>query len=239
MATTLADRMRSAELTASLAKSRTALANLLARRGIEKPTKGDLWQKAKDCGADRLAKARAFLRDSNAIAAQYQRQAFNVSNKYFGQSDPYYDDAVSEALHGIVLAARKFETDRGVQFGTYATVAAQRRLWEFRESINKNGFGYLNGARPLVGSLEDDFQYEDPDTEQPDESIMYVELKAMVEALPRRERYVFKERLNGTTLEVIGKAIGLSKERARQISTMAKQRLQRMLTENGQLSGCA
>ena len=109
MATTQADRERSAALTAALGKSRTALGNLLARRGVEEPRKGDLWKKAKDCGADRTATARAFLRDSNALASQYVRQAYNVSNAYYSQYDQFFDDAVSESLHGLVLAARKFE----------------------------------------------------------------------------------------------------------------------------------
>ena len=133
-----------------------------------------------------------------------------------------YDDLRAEALFALTYAASMFEEDRGVPFGAYAvmvirhrlTVAAARRRSGCRE-YPASGFG---AAEPLA---------------VPCPRTAPVEGTAEDSELLRRVRDVLPPRwydalvlyhLEGRTMDEVGRTLGVTRERVRQILNKAAAR---------------
>jgi RNA polymerase sigma-32 factor len=56
----------------------------------------------------------------NQIVEAHMRYAIKLAHKYKGYKHVALDDLISEANIGLVLAARKFDPDKGFRFSTYA-----------------------------------------------------------------------------------------------------------------------
>ncbi len=144
------------------------------------------------------------------------------------------DDLVSEGVTCMMKAVDKFDFDRGFRFSTYATRSIRRELWRFIQKNHK-----LRGR--WITSLDDQVMGEESPATP--ESIPFDELssghvpddlKAHLTRLDARERFIIDARFGFTnlgkkpTFQTLGKLLGVSKERARQLEQRAMTKLREL-----------
>lgn len=150
------------------------------------------------------------------------------------------DDLAQVAMTGIIQAAERFDPALGVKFVTYAHNGARFRLGEFVRKKLRFGFGGTLGTpvEPLTSVRSNegltpilDLQTHEPPQYGDDYTPEELD-RALHIAITPRERRILKMRLmEGQTLDRIAKAVGLTKERVRQLQEKAEDRV-RMFLEN-------
>lgn len=141
------------------------------------------------------------------------------------------DELVSEGITCLMKAVDKFDFDRGFRFSTYATRSIRRELWRFIRRNHKLRMRW-------VTSLDDRLQAEEmPLTQEPptlDEWLGQGQperLRHQLAQLDERERFIVDARFGFTnlgrkpTFQTLGKLLGVSKERARQLEQRAMSKL--------------
>lgn len=178
-----------------------------------------------------------------------------IARDYVGRG-PSYEDLLSEGALGLMDAAERYDGDRDIRFVVYAAwwirkymLAALARhpvviAPKPRPSRRKEGeplpyvrqfsleAGEDEGRLPLSEVLSD------PDAEDVEtvliEEQSHHQIGDAVRRLPETERFIVRRRfgLDGRpagTLREVGSALGLTRERVRQIECRAKERLRRIL----------
>lgn len=161
------------------------------------------------------------------------------------------DDAGQAGLFGLLRAARKFDPSLGYRFSTYAVGWIKQAVQRHRESdvlIRVPAYVLHGEARAgkyaehadraagvdriggvgRDGNLLADIAASPADDESPDAEEIG-QLRLAVAALPDCEGEVVARRLKGETLASAGLAMGLSRERVRQIEARAMVRLKRAM----------
>lgn len=128
----------------------------------------------------------------------------------------YRDDLIAEGQLGLVIAAGRFDPERGVKFATYAFYWVRQRILRAME---------VQGRADRV--VRDDCLHEVTVASSHESDHDAVEVSDRVTtalgALPPRQALVLRLRhCEGQTLEVVGGRIGVSKEMARQIQRKAE-----------------
>lgn len=178
--------------------------------------------------ADRL---RNYLLKANT------RLVMSIARK-FADSRNSFDDLLSSGLTSLVRAVEKFDCDRGYRFSTYATCAVRRDL--NRTVMNHRRDSQRFAATPgdvLESVAEED--YEHPGKAVDRWRALSQLLSGMMENLDERERQIIRARFGfdedgKTSFSYLGKRMGISKERVRQLANRALDKL-REHDELGQL----
>lgn len=169
-----------------------------------------------------------------AIAAKFERWAKNVGPLTF-------DDLIQEGIIGALNAVRLYDPDRGIKFVTYSYLAIQNQIvrsiqlsdWvgiKSRKAGNKHRIISFNQKI----SSDDDKELvlmfaAKPESESPEYSMQ--ELMALIP--DDRSREVIRLRyVEDWTLEEVGKRIGVTKERIRQIELNALKSIRMGITLN-------
>lgn len=153
------------------------------------------------------------------------------------------DDFVQQALLGLVAASRKFDEENGAKFSTYAVTCIRSKLalWVDQQTLHLANGVPIREDHYTVGSMAilsfDELAYGDPDqdramglaapddtpTIEPDERDR---LRGVISRLPEMERRIIWGRFfDGLTLRELSELIGVTKERIRQVETVAMARL--------------
>ncbi len=143
------------------------------------------------------------------------------------------DELKSSGNFALLTAVNKFDYKKGYKFSTYATGAILRAFYNTIERWNRHKMHYVSSYDPLKdkdNSLE---------IKRSREEAQYLEqIKKMLrrnkKGLNENELFVLKNYrflLGDMTLESVGKEIGISKERVRQIQKKALRKLRRTLEE--------
>ena len=148
----------------------------------------------------------------------------------FGSRNLDQDDLLSEAMYGLVQAAERFDPWRGFRFSTYACHAIHRSMVRASKRANN---------RRRLFPVQHDVSFERPyRTETPAD--LYVErlqraLHYNLGELTELESKIIERRFPTNcgprkTLQEIGDAVGLSKERVRQLQNSALDKLRLVLS---------
>ena len=174
----------------------------------------------------------------NALVEANQGLVISIAKGYANGHVPI-EDLIQEGNLGLIVAAERFDTERGCRFSTYA-------MWWIRGFVSRvTRDKTMNGRKLQSLDLPVDEDGDniladlipDENTVSPCELAEKNELKKlvteMVSCLKPRERRVIELHfgLNGThehSLKEIGEILGVSKERVRQIEVKALGRLRKL-----------
>jgi RNA polymerase primary sigma factor len=163
----------------------------------------------------------------NQITRANLRLVVSIARKYVGPRSSLFE-LISDGNIALIHAVEKFDASRGFKFSTYASWVIMRG---FSRSITEKKHGrdrLVTGHEDLLEIIPDtrtdDFEQES-DHRRARETV-----QGMLGQLNDRERHVLVSRfgIGGAdvqTLEQIGRAMGISKERVRQIEASAQKKL--------------
>jgi RNA polymerase sigma factor (sigma-70 family) len=148
----------------------------------------------------------------------------------FGNSQNSFDDLLSHGLVSLMHAIEKFDYDRGYRFSTYATCAVRRDLCRFVMTQRRDSQRFATGADLLIGDvgIEPAPSQELSETEWRGLS---ASLARMIDRLDERERFIVTHRFGlgdgakRASYNLLGKRMGISKERVRQLANRAMEKL--------------
>lgn len=198
------------------------------------------WTNGPTAGAYREQLERIFalyhesVRVKNEIVASNLRLVISIAKKHMTAGISFFD-LLSDGNLSLMKAVDKFDYSRGNKFSTYASWAIWRN---FARSIPDER-RYLDHFRPVeIDSFEgriDDrrslWQQERAESER------RFQLDRFLSALDDRERTILELRYGldsnerPQTLRQVGREIGVTKERIRQIETRALEKLRRVAQE--------
>lgn len=154
------------------------------------------------------------------------------------------DDAFQWGVFGLIRAAELWEPEKA-KFSTYATwaiISHIKKALAFEGIIRLKTGGIRGGdklrqAAQLAQAIQqfpvnedgeffEAFGYEEPEPFRDDEKEM---VRRAVAKLGERDAAIVWARVNGEKLETIGRRLGVSKERVRQLWVNAKRRLGKVL----------
>lgn len=161
------------------------------------------------------------------------------------------DDFLAIGVEAMIRCIELFDTERGLRFSTLTTLSISQRV---RREMNtrmtaikipsavfypRNVHDPLKAGKRRVAQRIGSIDAPCRDTGRPRVLIarnrpihadaLHAEeiasLRLAIAALPEREHEVIKSRMNGETLQAIGKRIGITRERVRQIETQALRKI--------------
>jgi RNA polymerase primary sigma factor len=169
----------------------------------------------------------------NQIIRANLRLVVSIAKKRVGATNNFFE-LVSDGNMSLIRAVEKFDANRGFKFSTYASWAIMKN---FARSIPEE----KHRRDRFVTGHEDMFEMA-PDTrsdayEQEKGHLRSQQLvQGMLGRLNDRERHVLISRygIGGAdeqTLEQLGRELGVTKERVRQIESRAQEKLRKLATE--------
>lgn len=185
--------------------------------------------------AEQVARVEQLLAESRAVRERLihanLRLVVSIA-RGLANGRQHFEELVSEGNLTLINAIDKFDYARGFRFSTYATHAIRRAIYrQMRRGLK----------RPLQLAAAEESLIDPSGEFEPEEDAALLAdwgrlWPLMSEQLDGREQYVVRSRFgledgHPMTLRQIGREIGLSKERVRQLQLRALDKLQRALSE--------
>ncbi len=193
--------------------------------------------KGKVCQWD-LERAEGLLRAANwhrdNIVQANLRLVISIVKK-FSNNQCSFDDLLSDGIIALMRAVEKFDYDRGFRFSTYATQVVRRNCYRMVMDRQEERLKVTNSVYEPGLDVADDVRT--PTMSEGRWSTMRQHLGALLDQLDRREKFIIRARfsLGGhrkvQTLQSLADALGVSKERVRQLEKRAMDKL-RLLADS-------
>lgn len=162
-----------------------------------------------------------------------------------------WDDAVSAATLGLVEAARRYDPERGTRFATFAVWYCRSRVQDAaaaggvvsvpridrgarrREETATRAALATARHRPLAADWEESMPHADASAVRDAEAAAHAAARVgpLLRRLDARSREVVLARLSGETLADVGRRLGVTRERVRQIQAKAMRRLRALAAQ--------
>ncbi|WP_435021867.1 sigma-70 family RNA polymerase sigma factor [Tundrisphaera sp. TA3] len=175
----------------------------------------------------------AALAVKNQIISANLRLVVSIAKRHVGPSNDFFH-LVSDGNMSLIRAVEKFDYARGNKFSTYASWAIMKNFARTIPEENYRRDRFVTGHEEMfeaaADNRTDEHEYENSQKK------MQVAVKGMLGRLDDRERRIIICRygINGAseqTLEQLGKELGITKERVRQIESRAQDKLRRIAGE--------
>lgn len=176
--------------------------------------------------------------------------AYKFAGKYKGFLPNHYDDILGESFRGLVRSAIDYDPKINEKFSTYAYSWMMSYVLLYMEKINIISVPkYLRYQRkvekskrhrlaPLAISVMEMSQHGESSADNvssrfpdPLESAAKSEevawLNSQIDSLDDRSRFVVRQRLEGASLRDVGNSIGCTRERVRQLESLAYAKIRR------------
>jgi len=171
------------------------------------------------------------------LIKSHLRLVVKIATRYNSREVPF-EDLFSEGIVGLIRAADRFDPDRGVRFSTYARAWIRAQILRCLERSYFSAAAPCNDAWLFRQEIEEEDLHQLADSGDGPENIVAVAeerearrdlLSAALSKLSDRERFIVTNRHltdRPSSYVELGRAIGLSQERARQIEREACRKLQ-------------
>ncbi|MCS7014639.1 MAG: sigma-70 family RNA polymerase sigma factor [Gemmatales bacterium] len=191
--------------------------------------------KAKTADLDKLEEllTRAHNVRKMLIAAN-MRLVASITKRYaerLGHPGAFFD-LFGDGNMSLIRAVDKFDYMRGNKFSTYATWAIRKNFTRSipAEQIHRERF--ITGLEEMFESAED--MRSDEFGQLSQANLIHEKVKKSLERLDERERRIIQLRVGlgenkGMTLEEVGRELGITKERVRQLEARGMAKLRAML----------
>ena len=169
----------------------------------------------------------------NRIIRANLRLVVSIAKKHVGRSDNFFE-LVSDGNMSLIRAVEKFDYARGNKFSTYASWAIMKNFIRSIPIENHRRDRFVTGHEDLfeaaADNRTDEHEYESAQRR------MREAVKGMLGRLDDRERRIIVSRfgLDGAgeqTLEQLGRELGVTKERVRQLEARAQGKLRKIAIE--------
>ncbi len=174
----------------------------------------------------------------NHIIRANLRLVVSIAKRYVGPAAEFFE-LVSDGNMSLMCAAEKFDVSRGNRFSTYASWAIMKNFAHTISVVLRQRDRFCTSHSEIFSSVEDarTNQYEQDSAQLARES----EVQGILKRLDKRERQIIEDRFGlargqaPQTLKQIGAAMGISKERVRQIQTRTIGKLRKAQKETALL----
>ncbi|MEW4566751.1 sigma-70 family RNA polymerase sigma factor [Tautonia sp. JC769] len=169
----------------------------------------------------------------NQIIRANLRLVVSIAKRHVGPSNNFFE-LVSDGNMSLIRAVEKFDYARGNKFSTYASWAIMKNFARTIPEENYRRDRFVTGHEEMFESAADgridEHEYEVAHRRNVEA------VQGMLGRLDDRERRIMISRygLDGTremTLEQLGRELGITKERVRQIESRAQEKLRRIAVE--------
>ena len=167
--------------------------------------------------------------DRDRIIRANLRLVASVARRFCRPGDDL-PELISEGNVALLDAVERFDFSRGYRFSTYATWAVKNRLVRLRSDEGRRGLRFVTGFHDALGEVAD--RGGDRSSSEPAYERMRVALRRLLGQLDERELVIVVGRhgLDGAgkrTLAQLGRQLGITKERVRQIEGAVREKLRR------------
>jgi RNA polymerase sigma factor (sigma-70 family) len=190
--------------------------------------------RAKTVELDRIeALQEEALAVKNQIIRANLRLVVSIAKRHVGPSNNFFE-LVSDGNMSLIRAVEKFDYARGNKFSTYASWAIMKNFARTIPEENYRRDRFVTGHEEMfeaaADNRTDEHEYESALKRMQDA------VKGMLGRLDDRERRIIISRygLGGAseqTLEQLGRELGITKERVRQIESRAQEKLRKIASE--------
>jgi RNA polymerase primary sigma factor len=169
----------------------------------------------------------------NQIIRANLRLVVSIAKRHVGPSNNFFE-LVSDGNMSLIRAVEKFDFSRGNKFSTYASWAIMKNFARTIPEENYRRDRFVTGHEEMfeaaADNRADEHEYESALKR------MQEAVKGMLGRLDDRERKIIISRfgLGGAseqTLEQLGRELGITKERVRQIESRAQDKLRKIASE--------
>lgn len=172
----------------------------------------------------------------NEIVSANTRLIVSIVKKFSDENNPF-DDMLSEGISSLMNAVEKFDYDRGFRFSTYATMVVRRQIYRSMQRSHKNRTRFVTGQPEVLNEQENASGL----TAATETQLQNVDehLSNAMEHLDEREKLIVSARYGfidlgmKATFSNLGRKLGISKERARQLELRAVEKIRVMIGELG------
>ena len=190
--------------------------------------------RAKAADLDRIEELQEeALAVKNQIIRANLRLVVSIAKRHVGPSNNFFE-LVSDGNMSLIRAVEKFDYARGNKFSTYASWAIMKNFARTIPEENYRRDRFVTGHEEMFEAAADNRT----DEHEYESSLkrMQEAIKGMLDRLDDRERLIITSRfgLGGhaeRTLEQLGRELGITKERVRQIESRGVDKLRKMAGE--------
>lgn len=189
---------------------------------------------AKSTDLDRVERLQEeALAVKNQIIRSNLRLVVSIAKRHVGPTNNFFE-LVSDGNMSLIRAVEKFDYSRGNKFSTYASWAIMKNFARTIPEENYRRDRFVTGHEEMfeaaADNRADEHEYESALKR------MQAAIKGMLGRLDDRERRIIISRfgLEGSseqTLEQLGRELGITKERVRQIESRAQDKLRKIAGE--------
>jgi RNA polymerase primary sigma factor len=190
--------------------------------------------RARTCDLDEIERLQEeALAVKNQIIRANLRLVVSIAKRHVGPSNNFFE-LVSDGNMSLIRAVEKFDFSRGNKFSTYASWAIMKNFARTIPEENYRRDRFVTGHEEMfeaaADNRTDEHEYESALKR------MQEAVKGMLGRLDERERKIIISRfgLGGVseqTLEQLGRELGITKERVRQIESRAQDKLRKIASE--------